>query len=343
MAQELRLILFFWVGIVSLLLPSFPARGQDQRSAKARDEKKVVVYNTTTLPDMQKLVEGFRKKYPFLEVESYRAPGERLVQKILTEIRAGRYLADVYIISGLQMWLLRDGGHLSLYLSPEREKVRRLFKDEAGYWTGIYFNLEVLGYNKRLVQAGELPRRWEELLEPRWKGRMALEIEDIPWFTSLLQIMGEEKAMDFFRRLSRQQIQIRRGHTLIAQLVAAGEIPLALTVRVGIAESLKEKGAPLEWAAIEPIAPNPPVSIAMARNGSHPNAGNLFIDFILSREGQNILRQENRNPTRSDVEQPVERASRIKFFDMNWDNVVKNYSRYEKGFNDVFGVSSGDR
>ena len=343
MAKEARLIVFLWAWVVILFLPPFPASGQDQKLAKARDEKKVVVYNTTTVPDMQKIIEGFRKKYPFLEVESFRGTGERLVQKILTEIRAGRYLADVYIISGLQMWLLRDGGHLSLYLSPEREKVRRLFKDEAGYWTGIYFNLEVLGYNKNLVQPRELPKRWEELLEQRWKGRMALEIEYIPWFTSLLQIMGEERAMDFFRRLAKQQIQIRRGHTLIAQLVAAGEIPLALTVRVGIAESLKAKGAPLDWVAIEPIAPNPPVSIAMAKNGPHPNAGTVFIDFILSREGQTILREENRNPTRSDVEQPVSRASKIKFFDMSWDNVVKNYSRYEKEFNDVFGVSSGEK
>ncbi|TAK08625.1 extracellular solute-binding protein [bacterium] len=322
---------------------SIPSWAQDAKLAKARDEKKVVVYNTTTIPDMQRIIEGFRKKYPFLEVESFRATGERLIQKILTEIRAGRQLADVYIISGLQMWLLKEGGHLSPYLSPERERVRRLFKDEAGYWTGMYFNLEVVGYNNKLTSVHELPKKWEELLDQRWKGRMALESEDIPWFASTLQMMGEEKGMDFSRRLARQQLQMRAGHTLISQLLAAGEIALTPTLRVGVAETLKAKGAPVDWVAIEPIAPNPPVSLALAKNSPRPTAGALFIDFILSRDGQMILRELNRNPTRDDVEQPVPRASKIKLFDMNWDRVVKNYSRYVKEFNDIFGVSSGDK
>lgn len=314
-----------------------PSRGQDARITKAREERKVVVYNTTTVPDMQKISEAFRKKYPFLVVESYRSAGERLIQKILTEVRAGSYLADAYIISGLQMWLLRDGGHVVPYLSPERKGVMKAFKDQAGYWSGVYFNLEVIGYNTGLVSQEELPKKWEDLLDPKWRGRMMLEAEDIPWFASLQQLLGEEKAMDFARRLAKQQLQIRRGHTLISQLVAAGEEALTPTMRVNTAETLKEKGAPVEWHAIEPIAPNPPVSIGLAKNSPHPNAGQLFIDFILSREGQTVIHSLNRNPTRSDVEQPVPRASKIKIFDMNWDRVVKHYSRYEKDFTEIFG------
>lgn len=327
---------------VVLVLTHFPASAwaQEPKLAKAREEKKVVIYNTTTVPDMQRIIEGFRKKYPFVEVESFRSTGERLIQKILTEVRAGRYLADVYIISGLQMWLLRDGGTLLPYLSPEREGMSRPFKDAAGYWTGIYFNLEVIGYNTKLTQPHELPKRWEDLLDPRWKGRMTLEMEDIPWFASLMQIMGEERGIDFSRRLAKQQLQMRRGHTLISQLLAAGEIALTPTARVNTAETLKRKGAPVEWTAIEPVAPNPPVSVGLAKNGSHPNAARLFIDFILSHEGQTVIHELNRNPTRGDVEQPVLRATKLKLFNMNWDGVVKNYSRYVKDFNDVFGVAA---
>ncbi len=324
-----------------VLLVCVPAlsQGQDARVAKAREERKVVVYNTTTVPDMQTISEAFRKKYPFLEVESYRSAGERLIQKIVTEVRAGRYLADAYVISGLQMWLLRDAGHVVPYLSPEREGVMKAFKDQAGYWSGVYFNLEVIGYNTNLVSQGELPKKWEDLLAPKWRGRMMLEAEDIPWFASLQQLLGEEKAMDFARRLAKQQLQIRRGHTLISQLVAAGEAALSPTVRVNIAETLKKKGAPVDWHAIEPIAPNLPVSIGLPKNSPHPNAARLFIDFILSREGQSVLRSLNRNPTRGDVEQPVPRASKIKIFEMNWDRVVKNYSRYVKNFNEIFEVT----
>ena len=325
--------------LVLLVCAPAPSRGQDARVAKAGEERKVVVYNTTTVPDMQRISEAFRKKYPFLEVESYRSAGERLIQKIITEVRAGRHLADAYIISGLQMWLLRDAGHVVPYLSPEREGVMKAFKDQAGYWSGVYFNLEVIGYNTNLVSQGELPKKWEDLLDPKWRGRMMLEAEDIPWFASLQQLLGEEKAMDFAKRLAKQQLQIRRGHTLISQLVAAGEAALSPTVRVNVAETLKKKGAPVDWHAIEPIAPNPPVSIGLPKNSPHPNAARLFIDFILSREGQSVVRSLNRNPTRGDVEQPVPRASKVKIFEMNWDGVVKNYSRYVKDFNEIFGVT----
>ena len=339
----MRRIIFLWGWVLFLSQLPFPAWGQDARLAKARDEKKVVVYNTTTVPDMQKLIEGFHKKYPFLEVESFRSNGERLLQKIFTEARAGRYFADAYIISGLQLWLLRDAGQVVPYLSPEREGVLKPFKDEAGYWAGVYFNLEVIGVNTRLTQPREMPKRWEDLLNPRWKGRMALENEEIPWFASLQQIMGEEKAMDFSRRLAKQQLQMRSGHTLISQLLAAGEVALTPTLRVNIAETLKMKGAPVEWAAIEPVAPNAPVSLGLAKNAPHPNSARLFIDFILSREGQTVVRELNRNPTRGDVEQPVPRATKVKLFEMNWDGVVKNYARYVKDFNDIFGVTSGEK
>ncbi len=315
------------------------SQAQDAKIAKARDERKVVIYNTTTVPDMQSIVEAFKKRYPFLEVESFRSTGERLIEKIITEVRAGRHLADVYIISGLQMWLLRDGGNLVPYLSPERAGVRKAFKDDPGYWTGVYFNLEVVGYNTKLTAQRELPKKWEELLDPKWKGRMTLEIEDVPWFASLLQILGEERAMDFFHRFAKQQLQIRRGHPLIAQLLAAGEVPLSPTLRVNMAETLKTKGAPVDWVAIEPIAPNPPVSVAIAKAAPHPDAARLFIDFILSREGQSVIRGLNRNPTRGDVEQPVPQATKLKLFEVNWDGVVKNYSRYEKSFNDIFGAT----
>src|SRR5215468_11489934 len=126
----------------------------------AQSEKKVVVYHTTTLPDTTALAQGFKKKYPFAEVDNYRGTGEKLLQRITTEIRAGQNLADVYIISGLQTWLLRDMSLLNIYRSPEREKVLAPLRDKQGYWTGVYWNLEVLGYNTRLVAERDVPKKW---------------------------------------------------------------------------------------------------------------------------------------------------------------------------------------
>src|SRR4051812_36117994 len=132
----------------------------------AQKEKKVVVYNTTTAPDMAAVAQGIKKKYPFADVEGYRGTGGKMLQRITTEIKAGQNLADVYLISGLQTWLLKDMNLLNPYRSPEREKIPSALRDREGFWTGVYWNLEVLGHNSKLVADREIPKKWEDLLAP---------------------------------------------------------------------------------------------------------------------------------------------------------------------------------
>ena len=311
------------------------AFGQDW-TAKAREEKSLVLYHTTNVPDTQKILDGFRQRAPYLAVEPFRATGEKLIQRITTEIKAGRHLADVYIISGLQAWLLKDAGYIQPYRSPEREKVNSALKDREGYWSGIYWNLEVLGYHTKLTPSHEVPKRWEDLANARWKALVGLEEEDVQWYASLLQLMGEEKGKDLMRRIAQQRPQIRRGHTLLGQLMAAGEFALAPTLRVHEAEALKRRGAPVDWHAIEPLAPNPPVCVMLPKGALRPNAAKVFIDYILSREGQEILRQMGRNSSRVDVEQSIARVTKIKLMEMDWEKVQKNYARYAQEFRDIF-------
>ena len=310
----------------------------DNLLAKVREEKKVVLYNTTNIPDTQKIVEGFRKLYPYLEVESFRSTGEKLIQRISAEVPSGHNLADVYLISGLQTWLLKGMGYMAPYNSPGRDKVDPALKDRAGYWTGVYWNLEVLGYNTKLVAQHEVPRRWEDLLSSRWKGRVALESEDVNWYLSILKLMGEEKGRDFMTKLARQQIQLRSGHTLLGQLLTAGEFAIAPTLRVHQVETLKKNGAPVEWTAIEPLAPNPPVCVSLPKNPPHPNAARIFIDYLLSQEGQTVVSKMDRNPSRTDVAQPVPRVSKIKLLELDYEPLTKQYSRYTKEYRDFFGV-----
>lgn len=329
------LILSLWVGFV--LAPWNLLEAEDLVS-KAKEEKRIVLYHTTNVPDTQRILEGFRKRYPFIEVETYRATGEKLIQRVSTEVKAGRNLADVYIISGFQTWLLKGMGLLSPYKSPEGGKVHAALKDPQGYWTGIYWNLEVLAYHTTMVPSSEAPRKWEDLLNPRWRGQIGLEEEDVNWYTAILHLMGEEKGKDFMRRLAKQQPQIRAGHTLLAQLLAAGEFAIAPTIRVHQVEQMKGKGAPVEWVAIEPLAPNPPVCLSLPKNPSRPNAAKVFIDFLLSKEGQAIIYELKRNPSRTDVDQPVPRAAKIKLMEMDYDQVTKNYGRYAKEFREIFSV-----
>ena len=331
-----------WLGVgwtlVSMLTMLPSARAAEDAVGLAQKERKVVVYHTTTNPDTLAIAAAFKKKYPFAEVESYRGTGEKLLQRVTTEIKAGQHFADVYMISGLQTWILKDLGLLNIYRSPEREKVQPALRDQQGYWSGVYWNLEVLGYNTKLVQEKEIPRKWEDLLLPRWKGQLALEEDDVYWYTMMLRLMGEEKGKNYARQLAKQQLQIRAGHSLVAQLLAAGEFHLTPTLRVQTAEDLKSRKAPVEWVAIEPLAPNPPVAISLAKQAPRPNVARLYIDFVLSQEGQKIMATFKRNPTRTDVDAPVPRASKVKLVEMDQDNLAKNYGRYQKEFRDIFDI-----
>jgi iron(III) transport system substrate-binding protein len=333
----------FWAGgfaicLLAVSVPSWSATAASDLSGTVQGEKKLVVYHTTTLPDTGAIAQGFKKKYPFTEVENYRGTGEKLLQRITTEVRAGQNLADVYIISGLQTWLMKDMGLLNIYRSPEREKVFPALRDKQGYWTGVYWNLEVLGYNTRMVAERDVPKKWEDLLAPRWKTHIGLEEDDVYWYTMMLQLMGEEKGRNYVKQLAKQQVQVRAGHSLVAQLVGAGEFQITPTIRVQTAEDLKSKGAPVEWAPIPPLAPNPPVAISLPKNAPRSNLAKLYIDYVLSQEGQKILASFKRNPTRGDVEPPVPRVAKVKLIETDNDNMAKNYGRYTKEFGEIFGI-----
>ena len=323
--------------ILLLLLSPLPLAAQDPGTG-TQEEKKFVLYHTTGIDDTQQILDRFRKRYPQLQVENHRLSSPKMIQRISTEVRAGRNLADAYLISGLQTWLLKDMGYLAPYSSPEREKIRPALRDRQGYWTGVLWNLGVLGYNTKLVSPGAVPKKWEDFLQPRWKGQIALEAEDVSWYVFILDLMGKEKGKAFLTQLARQQPQVRSGHNLLAQLLAAGEFALAPTARVHRVEDAKKEGAPVNWVAIEPLEPEPPVCISLAKNAPRPTAGKLFIDFVLSAEAQEILYNLKRIPSRVDSPQPIPGLAKIKLLEIEHDENVKDYGRYAKEYREIFGV-----
>jgi iron(III) transport system substrate-binding protein len=147
------------------------------------------------------------------------------------------------------------------------------------------------------------------------------------------------------KQLARQDIQIRDGHSLLAQLLVAGEFPLQLTLRDELADELMKNGAPIDWVAFEPVIPNAASGIGLAKNPPHPNAGRLFIDFVLSREGQILYQSEGRTGTRVDVDPPNERIKKLKYGQIDWTTYFAQLSRYEKEYDQLFAQreSSGQR
>ena len=325
---------------VAISVGSFPgprAFSQELLS-KAQEEKKMVLYHSTGIEDTRQIIDRFRKQYPFLTVENHRLSSAKLLQRIISEVRAGRNLADAYIISGAETWLLKDMGFLAPYASPERARIRPALMDRQGYWTGILWNLGVLGYNTQLVSPDSIPKRWEDLLQPRWKGLIGLEAEDVTWYIFMQKLMGNQNGKAFMAQLARQQPQLRSGYNLIAQLLVAGEFALAPTARVHRLEQAKKDGAPVDWVAIEPLTPEPPVCVSLPKNAPRPSTGKLFIDFILSRPAQDLLSKLQRIPSRMDAPQPIPRVAQVKLMEVEFDKEIANYARYAKEYRDIFGV-----
>jgi iron(III) transport system substrate-binding protein len=158
-----------------------------------------------------------------------------------------------------------------------------------GYWAGTRINMFVQMYNTNLVKKEEVPKRFADLTDPRWKGRLGIEAEDEDWFAMVVKELGEEQGLRIFREIARVNgFSVRKGHTLLAGLVGSGEVPYALTTYSHGAEKMKQRGAPVEWYAIEP-AIGRANGVALMRSPEHPNAAALFADFVLSPEGQKIL------------------------------------------------------
>lgn len=291
---------------VSLIVNWFSmgtARADQDESVKVEDAKKegiISLYTTITVNAAQKLFEGFSQKYPFIRTELYRSGSDRLLTKILTEARVRKYIPDVYLSDTQDSHIIKSAGLVRKYISPEGKVYAQEFKDPDGFWISSHIITRVLAYNTKLVPPRDVPKRYEDLLDPKWKGKLGMPSDEIAWFAGQLKIMGREKGIDFMKKLSRQNIQFRTGKTLLTQLLAAGEFSIAVLTNGDIVEALKRNGAAVEWVGIEPVITTL-MPLMVAAHAPHPNAAMLFVDYVLSKEGQEIIRSVNRIPIRPDV------------------------------------------
>ena len=279
-------------------------RGADRQARLekgAKAEGEFVWYTSVNAEDIQRVVELFEKRYPFIKAKPVRLTSARIVQRHTAEFQAGTFLADILDTSDSRIEFFRRKGMIQPYYTPMAEKFDKRFLQPQGYWVANRVTMLVLGYNTRLVKAAEAPRRYEDLLDPKWKDQLALEREDSHWFMALMDHWGEEKGKAFFQRLRGQKPKVRTGHTHLAQLIAAGEDPLSPTIHSQGMASGQRRGAPVEWLNLEPVVASSNVS-ALTKNAPHPHTALLFLDFILNKEtGQRVIREVNRIPTHPEV------------------------------------------
>lgn len=273
-------------------------KGPDRQArleAGARAEGALLLYTSMDLEESQPIIEAFMKKYPFIRGEIYRASGEDVAQKILTEYRGRKYVVDLFEGTGIDVAKLIKEGYAQAYYTPRAGAFPRQAKDAKGFWIATRYNILVAAWNTNLVSDADSPRTYEDLLAARWRGRIGIEASDQVWLGTLFELWGEAKAMEFFRTLAAQGLQIRSGHTLLANLIVAGEIPMSPTIYNHRAELLKGRRAPIDWRPLQPAVAIPHV-VALPKNAPHPNAAMLFIDFLLSRDGQAELVKLGRIP-----------------------------------------------
>jgi iron(III) transport system substrate-binding protein len=323
-----------------LLFPVWPlATGdaQDSHTAKliegAKKEGSMVWYTSTSVEDIKRLFDAFNKKYPFIKTEFFNAGSARLFNRILNESRVGKVFFDVVAVRGVETQQLIKGGFLQRYMSPESAAYPQGFKDPGGYWVDYFDAYNIIAYNTKLVPKDQAPTNWDDLLDPKWKGKIAMDEEMYSWYAAMATAWGRERAQRFMRGLAKQDIQLRSGQTLIAQLMAAGEFHMGMALAHRI-ERMKEQGAPVEWVTtLDPVT----VSlhpIAVAAKAPHPNSAKLFIDFLLSKEGQQLVLAIGRTPSRPGIDTKMA-AKNLKLFPIP-PELGEHYNQYQKEFREIF-------
>ncbi len=268
--------------------------------AGAKKDKEVLVYTSLNLKDSVPIGEAFEKKYG-VKLTLWRSSSEKVLQRAVTEARAGRFSVDAFELNGPEMEAIYREGLLEEFYTPFTKDLPPAALPKHRHWVADRFNFFTIAYNTNLVKPAEVPNSYEDLLNPRWVGRIGIEAGDTDWFASVVKSMGEQKGLEFFRKLAQMKPQVRTGHTLMAELIASGEIPLAATIYNHNAERLAVKGAPVKWKALKPTFGRPN-GVAVAKRAQRPYAALLFAHFILSPEGQHLIKERNRVPSSTKVD-----------------------------------------
>jgi iron(III) transport system substrate-binding protein len=262
--------------------------------AAAKKEGSVTFYTSMQTPESGPLSAAFEKKYG-IKVNLWRATSDQVVQRAITEARGGRNAMDIVETNAPEVEALGREQVTAAYFSPHFQDFPDWALPAHRKWTSARANLWVVGFNTTKAKREEIPPTYEGFTDPKWRGRIGIESTDQDWMYGVVSFLGEQRGMDMFRKLAALKPDMRLGHALLGELIAAGEVPVGLTVYSGNADSIKKRGAPMDWMAVEPIVGRPQ-AVAVATRAPHPNAALLFADYILSPEGQKLLNDLDRVP-----------------------------------------------
>ncbi len=315
-------------GIAAVASYSGPDRAQ-RLVAAARKEGELLLYSSLTQEDQLRLAADFRRRYG-VTVKFWRGSQANILQRVLGETRGGRFEFDVIETNAPQLEVLAREKLLQKMNSPyvEQELLPETMPAH-GEWAPDRLNLIVYAYNTRAVKPADVPKTWQDLLDPKWKSRIGMESTNVEWFAALVGSMGEKPGVDLFRRMAANGVAVRTGHTHSTGLVIAGEIPLMLGVYSHDVDRMKAKAAPVNWFILPP-AVILPSAVTVSRRAPHPNAAALFYDYMLT-EGQRFYTEVHRVPANKNFDTPVRRLVQAHqaFKTVNVQQAIDDYDKWQ--------------
>ena len=313
------------------------AQSEDELIRGAKKEGKVVFWSSMRIEDSRALAAGFEARYPFIKVDIFRAGGEQIVNRAIAEHLAGKTTYDV--LNAFALKVVQNKGLLQPYAAPEATHYPTGFRDPQHYWISLYSGYNVIGYNTKLVSKADAPKNWDDLLHARWKGKLGMDDEEYFWHAGMLKYWGEERGKKYMEALSRQGLQFRNGHALLADLLSIGEFPVSVVVYPDHIEMMKAKGQPVEWVkTTDPILVNL-APVGVAAKAPQPNAAKLLLNYSISREGQEILQKARRASARHDVPPVVPDMDPRKLKLVALDPDIPTNAEHIKDFRRMFSLN----
>jgi iron(III) transport system substrate-binding protein len=302
--------------------------------AGAKKEGALNIYTSAQSNDLGAVVAAFEKKYG-IKASVWRAGSENVLHRAVEESRGNRFTVDIVETNGPELESLHREQILQLVKSPYLADLIAPAIRPHGEWVGTRLNVFVQAYNTKLVKKEDLPKTWEDLVNPKWKGKLGIEQEDSDWLAGVFGDIGETRGRKVFKDIvAANRVSVRKGHTLLTQLVVSGEVPLALTVYNYKAEQLKVQGAPIDWFTIGNAIARPN-GVGVARKAPHPHAAVLFYDFELSEEGQKILAARDFVPTSKKIDTPLNKLP-MKFVDAR--ATIDEYDKWKTLYEELFSA-----
>jgi len=290
----------------------------------------VVLYTSLAPTESAPLGQAFEKKTG-IKVEIWRAISEKVVQRTVAEARAGRATVDVVETNGPEMEMMARENAFRPVASPYLADIPASSIPKHRLWIPDRLNFFVVAYNTGKVRKDELPKSYRGFADPKWRGRIGIEATDTEWMATLVKLWGDD-GLPYFRKLAAMKPDMRKGHVLLAQLVASGEIPVGLSAYQSNAESLKRKGAPIDWVPMQPVVARTQ-GIAIAKHAPHAKEAAAFVDFVLSPEGQALFDSMGRTPVSSKVSSSI---GRFDYTVVDPVTVLDEQDKWEKIWQELF-------